>query len=73
MKQQESFHWSSEGIEAQSVMLYSLCTITKPERDYIDMHISDTKLRKVHIFLCSELRIGRESHGEVKRGEGIVT
>ena len=57
----------SEGVEAQSVILRSLCIITKPEMDYSDTHISSTKLRTVHIFLCGELRIGRETHGEVKK------
>ena len=48
----------SEGVEVQSVILCSLRIITKAEMDYIDIHISHTKLRTVHIFLCEELRIG---------------
>ena len=62
----------SEGAEAQSVILRSLCIITKPEMDYSDTHISSTKLRIVHIFLCRELRIGRESHGEVKKKKDSI-
>ena len=63
----------SEGAEAQSVILRSLCIITKPEMDYSDTHISSTKLRIVHIFLCRELRIGRETRGEVKKKDSILT
>ena len=62
----------SEGAEAQSVILCSLCIITKPEMDYSDTHISHTKLRIVHIFLCREPRIGRKTHGEVKKEKDSV-
>ena len=62
----------SEGVEVQSVILCSLRIITKAEMDYIDIHISHTKLRTVHIFLCDELRIGRETHGEVKKEKDSI-
>lgn len=62
----------SEGAEVQSVILCSLHIITKAEMDHIDIHISHTKLRTVHSLLCEELRIGRETHGEVKKEKDSI-